>query len=82
ILGRVLFGVDGDDNRLVRLNVSAVNPPVEVLGTVVDGTKAIVDTEAMTWDPVSGSLLVISNEDDGPLYMIDPDDINGNADIP
>ncbi len=77
-----LIGVDGDDDFLIRLDINAVSPTVEILGTVVDGSQSIVDLEAMTWDPESGRILVISNEDDGPLFSIDPADINSTDDIP
>lgn len=80
---KFLFGVDSDDDRLVQVDVEMTNPTVEILGKVVDGSKPLQDMEAMTWDPVSRRILVISDEDDdGPLYMIDPADINGTANIP
>jgi hypothetical protein len=79
-----LFGIDGDNSMLIRVAVTDVSPSVVVLGTVVNGSGPIEDPEAMTWDPVLGRILIVSNEDEGPLYMIDPADIPDPppADIP
>ncbi|MFQ5650253.1 MAG: T9SS type A sorting domain-containing protein [bacterium] len=72
-----MFGVDGDNDFLVRVNVKDTNPLAVNWGTVTDGSASIVDLEAMTWDPGSRRLLLISNEDDGPLYAIDGSVLGG-----
>lgn len=79
---KVLYGIDGDNDHLIRVDLNVPAPAVGILGKVIHSSKSIENMEAMTWDPVLGRIIVISNDDDGPLYLIDPANINGAADIP
>ncbi|MFQ5651482.1 MAG: FlgD immunoglobulin-like domain containing protein [bacterium] len=80
----ILFGVDGDTDELIKLDLSTLNPAVEILGPITDGSATLVDLECMTWDPFTKRMLVIVNEDEGGLYEIDPKNIPTAppADIP
>jgi len=84
LLPLFLYGVDGDDDVMVRLDVTANPPVIELLGTVVNGGNDIPEMEAMTWDPSLTRLFVVSNAGSGPMFLIDPDDITAPppADIP
>lgn len=70
-----LYGVDGDDDTMIRLNVHASPPIIELLGTVVAGGNPVQEMEAMDWDPTLSRLIVVSNIGNGPMYRINPDDI-------
>lgn len=79
-----LYGVDGDDDTMVRVDVNAATPTAELLGLVVHGGNPVTEMEAMTWDHDFGRLIVVSNAGLGPVYRIDPNDITAPppADIP
>ncbi|MFQ5652342.1 MAG: VWA domain-containing protein [bacterium] len=72
---RELFGVDGDNGTLIRVVVNALNPPVEILGHLTDGSKRIKEVESMTWDPQTRRVFLVSNEGRGPLYWLSPDQL-------
>lgn len=77
-----LYGVDGDDDIMVRVDVEAGVPIVETLGTVVSGGNPVPEMEAMTWDPDLARLIVVSNAGAGPVYRIRLEDINPPGNIP
>jgi hypothetical protein len=77
LLPLFLYGVDGDDETMVRLDVHANPPVIQLLGTVVNGSNPIQEMEALTWDPSLERLFVVSNAGNGPMFLIDPDDITG-----
>jgi hypothetical protein len=74
-----LYGTEGDDDTLYRVNVNGAPPLIELLGDVRDDvTNAhVFEMEAMTWDPSLGRIFVVSNSGSGPLYKINPSDITG-----
>jgi hypothetical protein len=74
-----LYGTEGDDDTLYRLDVNGAPPTIVLLGDVRDDITNghVFEMEAMTWDPDLGRIFVVSNAGSGPLYKINPSDITG-----
>jgi len=79
-----LYGVEGDDDTMVRVDLNSPTPTAELLGTVVYNGAPVLEMEALTWDRDLGRLIVVSNAGAGPVFRINPTDITAPppADIP